>query len=137
MQPHEKVFHGSLHFYDEMKTGDSRCEAAIPPPPSMEDGAAAHLFIKVRLPFSGEIRGSGVGELGAATDLSMFPESRPKLKTLLGAGGVMVAFGLFLVLSAGDRTAVAFALFGFTMGFVLLGFGVALMVAVVARFRRD
>ncbi len=68
----------------------------------------------------------------------MFPESRPNLKALLGAGGVMVALGLFLVLSAGDRTAVAFAPFGFTMGFVLLAFGVAVMVAAaVARFRRD
>ncbi len=94
MQLHEKVYHGSLHLYDKVKTGDSRCEATIPPPPSMEDGAAAHLFIKVRLSFSGEISGSGVGELWAATDLSMFPESRPNLKALLGAGGVMVALGL-------------------------------------------
>ncbi len=49
----------------------------------------------------------------------------------------MVALGLFLVLSAGDRTAVVYAPFGLTLGFVLLGFGVALMVAVVARSRRD
>jgi hypothetical protein len=35
----------------------------------MEDGAAAHLFIKVRLPFSGEIRGFGVGELGGAATI--------------------------------------------------------------------
>ncbi len=67
----------------------------------------------------------------------MIPESRPKWKTLLGAGGVMVALGLFLVLSAAGRPPGVFDLFGFTVGFLLLGFGVALMVAVVARFRRD
>ncbi len=45
----------------------------------------------------------------------------------------MVALGLFLVLSVADRTAVALAPFGFTVGFLLLGFGVAVIVAAVTK----
>ncbi len=68
----------------------------------------------------------------------MFPGSRPKWQTLLGGGAVIVVFGLFLVLSAAvGRTAAGFALFGYILGFVLLSFGVGLMVLVVAYSRRD
>ncbi|MCJ2519925.1 MAG: hypothetical protein LN412_03115 [Candidatus Thermoplasmatota archaeon] len=45
----------------------------------------------------------------------------------------MVSLGLFLVLTAAiGQTALAFALFGYSLGFVLLGFGVAVMIAALA-----
>lgn len=66
----------------------------------------------------------------------MFPESRPSRNAILGAGGVMVALGLVLLLGIG-RTAYTFDVFGYTLGFLLLGFGVAVIVAAIVRSRRS
>ncbi len=65
----------------------------------------------------------------------MFPVSRASSGTI-AAGVVMVVLGLFLVASVSDRTAVALASFGFTVGFLLLGFGVIVIVAAVVRSRK-
>ncbi len=80
---------------------------------------------------------SGLGERRRAREIaspSMLPESQPSRNTVLGAGSVMVALGLVLVLLAGFGRA-PFGTFGYTLGFVLLGFGVVVIVAGFARSR--
>ncbi len=67
----------------------------------------------------------------------MFPESPPSRNAILGAGVVLAALGLSLILSAAvGRTALAFDLFGFTLGFVSLGLGVTVIIAAVVRSRK-